>query len=75
MSPERRESLQKTQRICIVAQVVMAAVYILAGVLMFMVNGHCAADIPIYVVGAVIAAGCMAALAVFESRLSKKLAG
>ena len=36
---------------------------------------HCAADTPIYIAGAVIVAGCMAALAVFESRLSKELAG
>ena len=75
MNPERRETLQKTQRICIVAQVVMCAVYISAGILLVLTGRHCAADTPIYIAGAVIAAGCMAALAVFESRLSKELAG
>ena len=74
MNPERRKALQKTQRICIVAQVVMCALYISAG-LLAVTGRHCAADTPIYIAGAVIVAGCMAALAVFESRLSKELAG
>ena len=69
MNPERRKALKKTQRICIVVQVVMCALYISAGILLAVTGRHCAADTPIYI------AGCMAALAVFESRLSKELAG
>ena len=75
MNPERRKALQKTQRICIVAQVVMCALYISAGILLAVTGRHCVADTPIYIAGAVITAGCMAALAVFESRLSRELAG
>ena len=75
MNPERRKTLKKTQRICIVVQVVMCALYISAGLLLAVTGRHCAADTPIYITGAVITAGCMAALAVFESRLSKELAG
>ena len=75
MNPERRKALKKTQRICIVVQVVMCALYISAGILLAVTGRHCAADTPIYIAGAVIVDGCMAALAVFESRLSKELAG
>lgn len=53
----------------------MCALYISAGILLAVTGRHCAADTPIYIAGAVIVAGCMAALAVFESRLSKELAG
>ena len=75
MNPERRKALQKTQKKCIAAQVVMCALYISAGILLAVTGRHCAADTPIYIAGAVIVAGCMAALAVFESRLSKELTG
>ena len=75
MNPERRKALKKTQRIWIVVQVVMCALYISEGILLAVTGRHCAADTPIYIAGAVIVAGCMAALAVFESRLSKELAG
>ena len=34
MNPERRKALKKTQRICIVVQVVMCALYISAGILL-----------------------------------------
>ena len=57
------------------AQVVMGAAYISAGILLAVTGRHCVADTPIYIAGAVITAGCMAALAVFESRLSRELAG
>ena len=46
-----------------------------AGILLAVTGRHCVADTPIYIAGAVITAGCMAALAVFESRLSRELAG
>ena len=49
--------------------------YISAGILLAVTGRHCVADTPIYIAGAVITAGCMAALAVFESRLSRELAG
>lgn len=75
MDPERRKALQKTQKKCIAAQVVMCAAYISAGILLAVTGRHCVADTPIYIAGAVITAGCMAALAVFESRLSRELAG
>ena len=75
MGPERRKALRKTQKKCIAAQVVMCAAYISAGILLAVTGRHCVADIPIYIAGAVITAGCMAALAVFESRLSRELAG
>ena len=75
MDPERRKARKKTQRICIVVQVVMCALYISAGILLAVTGRHCVADTPIYIAGAVITAGCMAALAVFESRLSRELAG
>ena len=73
--PERRKALRKTQKKCIAAQVVMCAAYISAGILLAVTGRHCVADTPIYIAGAVITAGCMAALAVFESRLSRELAG
>ena len=75
MNPERRKALKKTQRICIVVQVVMCALYISAGILLAGTGRNGGAEEPITVIGAVIVAGCMAALAVFESRLSKELAG
>ena len=69
MDPERRKALRKTQKKCIAAQVVMCAAYISAGILLAVTGRHCVADTPIYI------AGAMAALAVFESRLSRELAG
>ena len=54
MDPERRKALQKTQKKCIAAQVVMCAAYISAGILLAVTGRHCVADIPIYIAGAVI---------------------
>ena len=51
MNPERRKALKKTQRICIVVQVVMCALYISAGILLAVTGRHCAADTPIYIAG------------------------
>ena len=48
MNPERRKALKKTQRICIVVQVVMCALYISAGILLAVTGRHCVADTPIY---------------------------
>ena len=48
MDPERRKALQKTQKKCIAAQVVMCAAYISAGILLAVTGRHCVADTPIY---------------------------
>ena len=75
MNAEKKEALRKTQKTCIFVQVAMCVIYVLFGILLFTTGRHCAADIPIYAVGAIITAGCMIALAVYELKLSKKLAG
>lgn len=46
MDPERRKALQKTQKKCIAAQVVMCAAYISAGILLAVTGRHCVADTP-----------------------------
>ena len=40
MDPERRKALQKTQKKCIAAQVVMCAAYISAGILLAVTGRH-----------------------------------
>ena len=78
MDPERRKALQKTQKKCIAAQVVMCAAYISAGILLAVTGRHCVADTPIYIAGAVITAGwqllqCLSQ--VFQENLQDDMTG
>ena len=47
--------------------------YLLAGVLLVVTNTHCREDLPLYVIGGVIATVCLVADAVYESELRRQL--
>lgn len=47
--------------------------YLLAGVLLLITNVHCREDLPLYIIGGVIATVCVAAVGVYESELRRQL--
>ena len=46
--------------------------YLLAGVLLVVTNVHCREDLPLYIIGGVIATVCLVADAVYESKLRRQ---
>ena len=50
----------------LVFQTVMFVLYILLGIVLFVTHRHCRADLPIYIVGIVVAAVCMAGITVHD---------
>ena len=46
--------------------------YLLAGVLLVVTNTHCREDLPLYIIGGVIATVCLVADAVYESKLRRQ---
>lgn len=47
--------------------------YLLAGVLLVVTNVHCREDLPLYVIGGVVATVCVAAVGVYESELRRRM--
>ena len=47
--------------------------YLLAGVLLVVTNVHCREDLPLYIIGGVIATVCLAAVGVYESELRRRM--
>ena len=63
--------MQKTKsnkKLYIAVEVILFAVYILIGVLLFVTTKHCAADAFIFWIGFVIAAVCAVVLGIHENR-------
>ena len=62
------ENTKPNKKLYIVVDVILFAVYILIGVLLFVTEKHCAADAFIFWIGLVIAAVCAVVLGIHENR-------
>lgn len=62
------ENTKPNKKLYIVVEVILFAVYILIGVLLFVTEKHCAADAFIFWIGLVIAAVCAVVLGIHENR-------
>ena len=62
------ENTKPNKKLYIVVEVILFAVYILIGVLLFVTEKHCAADAFIFWIGFVIAAVCAVVLGIHENR-------
>ena len=66
--------MKKEQKIRITILIVLYAAYLFAGVLLAVTNSHCKADLPLYLIGAVIATLALIASIVYEVKLALYLA-
>lgn len=62
------KNTKPNKKLYIVVEVILFAVYILIGVLLFVTAKHCAADAFIFWIGFVIAAVCAVVLGIHENR-------
>ena len=66
--------MKKEQKIRITILIVLYAAYLFAGVLLAVTTSHCKADLPLYLIGAVIATIALIASIVYEVKLALYLA-
>ena len=66
------ENTKPNKKLYIVVEVILFAVYILIGVLLFVTEKHCAADAFIFWIGLVIAAVCAVVLGIHEKDVRSK---
>ena len=64
----------KKQMSKITSFIVLYAAYLAAGILLAVTNSHCRADLPLYIIGAVIATIALIASIVYEVKLALYLA-
>ena len=62
------QKMKTNKKLYIAVEVILFAVYILIGVLLFVTTKHCAADAFIFWIGLVIAAVCAVVLGIHEKR-------
>lgn len=62
------QKMKSNKKLYIAVEVILFAVYILIGVLLFVTTKHCAADALIFWIGLVIAAVCAVVLGIHEKR-------
>ena len=63
-----KENTKTNKKLYIVVEVILFAVYILLGVLLFVTSKHCMADAVIFWVGLVISAVCAVLLVIHKNR-------
>ena len=66
--------MKKEQKIRLTILIVLYAAYLAAGILLAVTNSHCKADLPLYLIGAVIATIALIASIVYEVKLALYLA-
>ena len=63
--------MKKEQKIRLAILIVLYAAYLAAGILLAVTNSHCRADLPLYIIGAVLATICVITTFVYEAKLAK----
>lgn len=73
MSYEEMKKTEREQKRKFGILLALYIAYLLAGVLLVVTNVHCREDLPLYIIGGVIATVCLVADAVYESELRRQL--
>ncbi len=73
MSYEEMKKTEREQKRKFSILLALYIAYLLAGVLLVVTNVHCREDLPLYIIGGVIATVCVAAVGVYESELRRQL--
>ena len=73
MSYEEMKKTEREQKRKFGILLALYIAYLLAGVLLVVTNVHCREDLPLYIIGGVIATVCLVAVGVYESKLRRQL--
>ena len=73
MSYEEMKKTEREQKRKFGILLALYIAYLLAGVLLVVTNVHCREDLPLYIIGGIIATVCVAAVGVYESELRRQL--